>query len=100
MAQMPDWHVQYRRHEAEHIGWFPTPEFAIEAACGLIDDGCPPPSHGGRRSKGAEAGRERPAKRLDRPTPCGGGPSCEIGHLFLHLLSSHVHPALPDIGLR
>jgi hypothetical protein len=36
----PDWHVQYRKCEAEHIGWFATPEEAIETACGLIDDGC------------------------------------------------------------
>ena len=36
----PDWHVQYRKNKAEHIGWFPTPEEAIESACGLIDDGC------------------------------------------------------------
>src|SRR5580704_2992938 len=38
-----------------------------------------PPSHGGRRGKGAPAGRERLAKRLDRPNPCGGGRLCEIG---------------------
>jgi hypothetical protein len=35
-----DWHVRYRMNEAEHIGWFATPEQAIETACGLIDDGC------------------------------------------------------------
>ena len=35
----PDWHVQYRKDEAEHIRWFSTPEEAIDAACGLIDDG-------------------------------------------------------------
>jgi hypothetical protein len=35
----PDWHVQYRKNEAEHIGWFATPEEAIETACALIDDG-------------------------------------------------------------
>jgi len=34
------WHVQYRRHALDHIGRFPTPEQAIEAACCLIDDGC------------------------------------------------------------
>ena len=32
----------------------------------------PPPSHGGRRGKGADAARESPAKRLDRANPCGG----------------------------
>jgi hypothetical protein len=36
----PDWHVQYRKNEAEQIGWFATPEEAIETACGLIDEGC------------------------------------------------------------
>ena len=36
----PDWHVQYRRGEADHIECFPTPEQAIEAACSLIDNGC------------------------------------------------------------
>jgi hypothetical protein len=36
----PDWHVRYRRNEAEQIGWFATPEEAIETACGLIDEGC------------------------------------------------------------
>jgi hypothetical protein len=36
----PNWHVQYRKNEVEHIGWFATPEEAIETACGLIDDGC------------------------------------------------------------
>src|ERR1700734_1127849 len=36
-------------------------------------------SHGDRRGKGAPAGRERLAKRLDRPNPCGGGRLCEIG---------------------
>jgi hypothetical protein len=42
MAGTPasDWHVQYRKSEAEHIGWFATPEEAIETACRLIDDGC------------------------------------------------------------
>src|SRR3984957_21297439 len=38
-----------------------------------------PPSHGGRRGKGAPAGRERPAKRLHRADPCGGGRLCEEG---------------------
>src|ERR1700689_1494190 len=47
------------------------------------------PSHGGRRGKGAPAGRERLAKRLDRPNLCGGGRLCEIGlfqscFLWLH----------------
>ena len=40
MAPTPEWHVQYRKGGAERIGWFATPEFAIEAACILIDDGC------------------------------------------------------------
>ena len=42
MAGTPvsDWHVRYRKSEAEHIGWFATPEQAIETACGLIDEGC------------------------------------------------------------
>jgi hypothetical protein len=40
MAETPDWHVQYRRGEADHVEWFPTPEQAIDAACGLIDNGC------------------------------------------------------------
>ena len=35
----PDWHVEYRKDEAEHIRRFPTPEEAIDAACGLIHDG-------------------------------------------------------------
>jgi hypothetical protein len=35
-----DWHVQYKKNEAEHVEWFATPEEAIEAACGLIDEGC------------------------------------------------------------
>ncbi|MGA8711561.1 MAG: hypothetical protein WB647_00910 [Roseiarcus sp.] len=35
-----DWHVQYRRHDADHVEWFPTPERAVEAACGFMDDGC------------------------------------------------------------
>jgi hypothetical protein len=48
-----------------------------------------PPSQGGRRGKGAPAGRERLAKRLDRPNPCGDGRLCEIGlfqscFLWLH----------------
>jgi hypothetical protein len=34
------WHVQYRRDAAEHIARHPSPEAAIESACGLIDDGC------------------------------------------------------------
>ena len=36
---MQDWHVQYRKSEADHVEWFPTLERAIEAACGLIDNG-------------------------------------------------------------
>ena len=35
-----DWHVQYRKDKSENVGWFATPEAAIEKACGLIDDGC------------------------------------------------------------
>src|SRR5580700_1822168 len=46
---------------------------------GIVPETASPPSHGGRRGKGAPAGRERPAKRLDRPNPCGGGRLCEIG---------------------
>jgi hypothetical protein len=42
---------------------------------------------GGRRGKGAPAGRERLAKRLERPNPCGGGRLCEIG-LFQPCFSS------------
>jgi hypothetical protein len=38
-----------------------------------------PPSHGDRRGKGAPAGRERLAKRLDRPNPCRDERLCEIG---------------------
>jgi hypothetical protein len=42
MAGTParDWHVQYRKHGTKHLEWFATPEGAIEAACGLIDEGC------------------------------------------------------------
>src|ERR1700683_4023449 len=46
---------------------------------GIVPETASPPSHGGRRGKGAPAGRERLAKRLDRPNPCGGGRLCEIG---------------------
>jgi hypothetical protein len=33
------WHVQYRRDRVDHITRHLSPEKAIEAACGLIDDG-------------------------------------------------------------
>jgi hypothetical protein len=33
------WHVQYRDVPTDHIARHPTPEKAIEAACGLLDDG-------------------------------------------------------------
>jgi hypothetical protein len=39
-SQSPPWHVQYRRATIEGIDRHPGPEFAIEAACRLIDDGC------------------------------------------------------------
>jgi hypothetical protein len=34
------WHVQYRKNAAHHIVWHPSPERAIEGACGLLDEGC------------------------------------------------------------
>jgi hypothetical protein len=34
------WHVQYRRNGEDCICLHPTPELAIEAACGLMDAGC------------------------------------------------------------
>jgi len=34
------WHVQYREVTVEHVGRYPTPQAAIEAACRLIDGGC------------------------------------------------------------
>jgi hypothetical protein len=34
------WHVQYRRDTIDHVGGYPSPEAAIEAACRLLDDGC------------------------------------------------------------
>jgi len=34
------WHVQYRKERVEHVGRYPIPEAAIEAACQLIDAGC------------------------------------------------------------
>src|ERR1700723_272509 len=46
---------------------------------GIVPETASPPSHRGRRGKGAPAGQERLAKRLDRPNPCGGGRLCEIG---------------------
>src|SRR5271157_4651668 len=42
----------------------------------------PPPSHGGRRGKGAHAARESPAKRLDRANPCGGERLMRDRYLF------------------
>jgi hypothetical protein len=33
------WHVQYRKDATDHVDRYPTPEKAIEAACGLLDDG-------------------------------------------------------------
>jgi hypothetical protein len=35
-----NWHVQYIRGERHHVAQHTTPEHAIEAACGLIDEGC------------------------------------------------------------
>jgi hypothetical protein len=66
----------------------------------------PPPSHGGRRGKGAHAARESPAKRLDRR---GGERRCETscsraaGRLFAQstgnlLFLSISETALPLIG--
>jgi hypothetical protein len=46
---------------------------------GIVPENSLPNSHDGRRGKGALAGRERLAKRLERPNPCGGGRLCEIG---------------------
>ena len=34
------WHVQYREDAIPRIAMHASPEQAIEAACGLIDDGC------------------------------------------------------------
>jgi hypothetical protein len=34
------WHVQYRKDAVDLIVRQPTPEKAIETACGLIDEGC------------------------------------------------------------
>ncbi len=34
-----DWHVQYRDAMGDRLVMFSTPERAIEAACGLIDQG-------------------------------------------------------------
>ena len=56
----------------------------------------PPRSQGGRRGKGAKAGRERLAKRLDRPTPCRGDRSCEIGATVFLLLSSLAERKVRD----
>ncbi len=33
-----DWHVQYPRRDADRVEWFTTPERAVEAACGFMDD--------------------------------------------------------------
>jgi len=40
MLHSMTWHVQYRQGTTDHIVRHPSPERAIEAACGLIDDGC------------------------------------------------------------
>ena len=50
----------------------------------------PRASQGGRRGKGAKAGRERLAKRVDRPDPYRGDRSCETGVLFL-LWTRNLH---------
>ncbi len=34
------WHVQYRDGGEDRICRHPTPEQAVDAACGLIDGGC------------------------------------------------------------
>jgi hypothetical protein len=34
------WHIQYLGDGADLVVRYPSPEQAIEAACGLIDDGC------------------------------------------------------------
>jgi hypothetical protein len=33
------WHVQYRKDGTDRLARHPSPESAIEFACGLIDDG-------------------------------------------------------------
>jgi hypothetical protein len=55
---------------------------------GIVPENSLPTSHGGRRGKGATAGRERLAKRLDRPNPCGGGRLCEIGLFQFSFMAS------------
>jgi hypothetical protein len=55
-----DWHVQYRKGEVDHVEWFPTPKQAIEAACGLIDNGCD--VHGIGSGSLDELNRERPSR--------------------------------------
>src|ERR1700734_1478368 len=55
---------------------------------GIVPETASPPSHGGRRGKGAPAGRERLAKRLDRPNPCRGGRLCEIGPFHSSFMAS------------
>jgi hypothetical protein len=39
-GDMTTWHVQYRQDAVDHVTRHPSPEQAIEAACGLIDSGC------------------------------------------------------------
>lgn len=34
------WHIKYRTGTADFVDMFPSPELAIEAACGLMDAGC------------------------------------------------------------
>src|SRR6202050_5923208 len=46
---------------------------------GIVPETASPPSHGGRRGKGAPGGREGLAKGLDRPHPCGDGGVCGGG---------------------
>src|ERR1700678_3770722 len=55
---------------------------------GIVPETASPPSHGDQRGKGAPAGRERLAKRLDRPNPCRGGRLCEIGLFHSSLMAS------------
>src|SRR5580698_11274323 len=55
---------------------------------GIVPETASPPSHGGRRGKGAQAGGERLAKRLDPPNPCRVGRLCEIGLFQLSFIES------------
>lgn len=34
------WHVQYQHCGEDRVARFDSPELAIEAACGFMDDGC------------------------------------------------------------